>query len=149
CTVGLIMTFALGLCVGLRATDAQQPVKVPLIGVLGLGSYPSEAQRQQSPFLQALRELGWSEGETIVLERRYAAWQLDRLPTLAADLVRLRPDVIFVRGTPGVQAAQQATTTIPIVTTAGSLVEQGIVTSLAHPGGNTTGVDINILGLSG
>jgi putative ABC transport system substrate-binding protein len=75
---------------------------------------------------------------------------MDRLPDLVADLVRLRPDIIVTSGTQAVRAAQQATTTIPIVINgAGMLVEQGIVTSLAHPGGNITGMENNIAGLSG
>ena len=128
--------------------DAQQPAK--LIGLLTTGSPPSEAQRQQWPFRQKLRELGWHEGHNIAFERRYAEGQLDRLPALAAELVRLRPDVIVTAGTPGVRAAQQATTTIPIVLAgAAMLVEQGIVASLAHPGGNITGVENNAVGLSG
>src|SRR5262249_13485640 len=109
-----------------------------------------EAQWQQSPFRQKLGELDWHEGHNIAFERRYAEGKLDRLPDLAADLVRLRPDIIVTGGTQGVRAAQQATTTIPIVSYgAGMLVEQGIVASLAHPGGNITGVENNAVGLSG
>src|SRR5215471_13681074 len=146
--IGLILTLALGFLVAPLCSNAQQPVK--LIGILGDGPTPSEAQRQQSPFGHKLRELGWHEGLNIAVERRFAEGQLDRLPDLAAALVRLRPDVIVTGGTPGVRAAQQATTTIPIVLTgAGMLVEQGIVASLAHPGGNITGVENNAVGLSG
>jgi len=147
-TVGLSITLALSFLVAPRATDAQPPVKVSLIGVLGGGFSRSEAEWQ--PFLHKLRELGWHEGHNIAFERRDAEGQLDRLPALAAELVRLRPAVIVTRGTPGVRAAQQATTTIPIVIMgAGSLVEQGIVPSLAHPGGNTTGLENNPAGLTG
>jgi len=149
-TVGRIITLALSLLIVPHVTDAQQPVKVPLIGFLGSGSPPSEAQRQQSPFRQKLGELGWQEGHNIAFERRDAEGKLDRLPDLAAELVRLKPDVIVTGGTLGVRAAQQATTTIPIVLTgAGMLVEQGIVASLVHPGGNITGVENNAIGLSG
>src|SRR5215831_12355615 len=109
--IGLILTLALGFLVEPLCSNAQQPVK--LIGVLNLGSPPSEAQLQQSPFWQKLHELGWDEGKNITVERRFAEGMLDRLPDLAADLVRLRPDVIVTTGTPGVRAAQQATTTIP------------------------------------
>jgi putative tryptophan/tyrosine transport system substrate-binding protein len=148
-TVELI-ALTLSLLVVPHTTDAQQSVKVSLIGLLGLGSYPSETEWQQSPFRQKLHELGWHEGHNIAFERRYAEGKLDRLSDLAADLVRLRPDVIVTGGTPGVRAAQQATATIPIVIRgAGLLVEQGIVVSLAHPGGNITGVENNPLGLSG
>jgi putative ABC transport system substrate-binding protein len=147
-TTGLLVTFALGLFWTPLVATAQQPVK--LIGVLLPGFAPSEAQRQSSPFRQKLRELGWIEGQNITFERRFAEGQLDRLPDLAADLVRLRPDIIVTGATQGVRAAQQATTTIPIVITgAGMLVEQGIVASLAHPGGNITGVENNAVGLSG
>ena len=147
-TVGLIITLALGLLVVPCTTDAQQPVK--LIGLL-INSYPpSEAQWQQSPFRQKLRELGWHEGHNIAFERRYTEGQTERLPDLAAELVRLRPDISATGGTPGARAAQQATTTIPIVLWgAGLLVEQGIVASLAHPSGNITGVENTAVGLSG
>jgi putative ABC transport system substrate-binding protein len=149
-TVGLIITLALSLLVVPCTTNAQQPVKVPLIGALATGFPSSETQRQPSPFGQALRELGWIEGKNITFERRFAREQPDRLPDLAAELVRLRPDVIVTGGTTGVRAAQQASTTIPVVTTgAAMLVEQGIVASLAHPGGNITGVENNAVGLSG
>jgi putative ABC transport system substrate-binding protein len=141
-TAGLIITLALSVLVLPRTSDAQQPVKVPLIGILGSGPAPSAAQRHHSPFLHKLRELGWQDGHNIAFARRFAEGKLDRLPDLAADLVRLRPDVLVTWGTPGVRAAQQATTTIPIVIlSAGMLVEQGIVASLAHPGGNITGVE--------
>ena len=147
-TVGCLVIVALSLLMVPRATDAQQPVKVPLIGVLGMGFPPSEAVRQQSPFWQKLRELGWQEGHNIAVERRFAEGKLDRLPDLAADLVRLKPDVIVTANAAGALAAKQATTTIPIVMSAGQIVEQGIVASLAHPGGNITGVEGTIFGLS-
>jgi len=128
--IGLIITLALSLCMLPYAIDAQQPVKIPLIGMLADGAYPSEAEWQQSLFQQKLRELGWHEGHNITFERRFADGKLDRLPALAAELVRLRPDVIVTGGTQAVQAVQQATTAIPIVITgAGTLVESGIVTS--------------------
>jgi putative ABC transport system substrate-binding protein len=118
--------------------------------MLGMGYAPSEAQWPQSPFRQKLGELGWQEGHNIAFERRNAEGRLNWLPDLAAELVRLKPDVIVTGGTPGVRAAQQATTTIPIVIMgAGDLVEQGIVASLAQPGGNTTGVENNPRGLDG
>ena len=133
-----------------RTSGAQQPAKVPLIGVLVTGSPPSETQRQAGPFGQALRELGWIEGKNIAFKRRYAVEQVDRLPDLAAELVRLKPDVIVTGGTSGVLAAKQATTAIPIVINgAGMLVEQGIVASLAHPGCNITGVENNTVWHSG
>ena len=147
-TVGFIVTLVLLTLWAPLAADAQQPVKVPLIGVLGMGFPPSEAVRQQSPFWQKLRELGWQEGHNIAVERRFAEGKLDRLPDLATDLVRLKPDVIVTANAAGALAANQATTTIPIVMSAGQIVEQGIVASLAHPGGNITGVEGTIFGLS-
>lgn len=91
-------------------------------------------------FPQGLRDLGYIEGQTIHLENRFAAWQRDRLPALAAELVQLQPGVIVTGTVPGVLAAKQATATIPIVmAVGGDLVEFGIVASLAQPGGNVTG----------
>jgi len=148
-TIGITI-ITLALLMAPLATDAQQPVKVARIGILWTGPSPSEAERQQSPFRQKLRELGWQGGHNIAFEGRYAEGQLDRLPDLAADLVRLKPDVIATWFKSGVQAVQQATTTIPIVSMGtGLLVEQGIVASLEHPGGNITGVESHPLGLSG
>src|SRR4029450_4567163 len=112
-TVGLILTLALGLLVVPCATDAQQPMR--LIGLLFNISPLSEAQWQQSPLRQKLRELGWHEGHNIAFELRYSEGKMDRLPDLVADLVRLRPDIIVTSGTQAVRAAQQATTTVPIV----------------------------------
>jgi putative tryptophan/tyrosine transport system substrate-binding protein len=148
--IWLLVTLTLALVLAPLVSKAQQPAKVPLLGILNSGAPLSEAPRQPAPFWQALRELGWIEGQNIAVERRFAAGQPHQLPGLAAELVRLRPDVIVTGGTSGIQAAQQATTTIPIVSQgAGMLVEQGIVASLAQPGGNITGVENNAVGLSG
>jgi putative tryptophan/tyrosine transport system substrate-binding protein len=137
--IGLMLT--LGFLVAPLCSNAQQPGKVYRIGSLGLGRAPSEAQRQQSPFLQALRELGWHEGHNIAFEDRYAEGKLDRLPDLAAELVRLKVDLIVVGGAIAIRAAQQATSTIPIVMTSiADAVRAGFVESLARPGGNITGV---------
>ena len=92
---------------------------------------------------EALRELGWVEGENVVFERRYAENRLERLPELAADLVRLKVDVIVAAGTLAPLAAKRATSTIPIVmTSAGDPLGSGLVDSLARPGGNVTGMSI-------
>jgi ABC-type uncharacterized transport system substrate-binding protein len=120
------------------AAYAQPPAKIPRLGVLAPG--PPGEQRALDAFRQGLRDLGYVEGQTIRLESRYADWQPDRLPALAAELVRLHPDVIYTWSTPGVLAAQQATTMIPIVVVLAGVVDQGIVASLARPGGNMTGV---------
>jgi len=143
-----IITLALSLLVVPCGPEAQQPRK--LIGILLSGNLVSGAEWHQHPFRQKLDELGWHEGDNIAFAHRAAEGETERLPDLAAALVRLRPDVMVTGGTPGMRAAQQATTTIPIVSGgAAFLVEQGIVASLAHPGGNLTGVENNALEMSG
>src|SRR5215831_17188290 len=96
------------------AARAQQPGKVSRIGFLGTSS-PSLERHLVEAFLQRLRELGYVEGKTIAIEYRWAEGQDDRLPDLAADLARVKPDVIVTSGTPGTLAAKRATATIPIV----------------------------------
>jgi putative ABC transport system substrate-binding protein len=121
---------------------AQQPKKVPRIGYLSLGNPASEFARAEAIRL-SLRELGWIEGQNIAIEYRYAEGNNDRSPELAAELVRLKVDIIVVVGGAGpVRAAKNATKTIPIVMAgAGSdPVEAGLVESLARPGGNVTGI---------
>jgi putative ABC transport system substrate-binding protein len=123
-------------------TAAQPRGKLPVVGVLYQGSSEafSGSRASWDAFLQGLRDLGYIEGQTIHLEYRFAAWQRDRLPALAAELVQLQPDVIVTGTTLAVLAAKQATTTIPIVmAVGGDLAEEGIVASLARPGGNITG----------
>jgi ABC-type uncharacterized transport system substrate-binding protein len=134
---------ALMLLVGALATpldvDAQQTPKAARIGILVYGS-PATAKFLVEGFGQGLRELGYMEGRDAVLEYRFADGKLDRLPDLAAALVRLKVDVIVTGGIPAVRAAKEATSTIPIVVWgAGDLVEAGLVASLARPGGNVTG----------
>jgi putative ABC transport system substrate-binding protein len=139
--MGFLIILALGFLVAPLCSNAQQPGKVYRIGALGLGLPPSEAQWQQSPFLQALRELGWHEGQNLVIERRYAEGKLDRLPALAAELVGLKVDLIVAGGASAIRAAQQATSIIPIVMTGSAdAVRAGFVASLARPGGNITGM---------
>ena len=125
-----------------RVVRAQQMEKVPRIGYLGRSS-PSLEPHFVEAFRQKLRELGHIEGENIAIEYRWAEGQDDRLPDLAAELVRLQPNVIVTTGTPGIIAAQQATKTIPIVfASSGDPVRSGLVASLARPGGNATGFTI-------
>ena len=101
-------------------------------------------------FTNALRELGWVEGQNIAVERRYAENRLERLPELAADLVRLNVEVIVAAGTLGPLAAKRATSTIPIVMTAsGDPLASGLVSSLAHPGGNVTGLSLMVSDIAG
>jgi len=132
------------LCLALITTlasvfpaEAQQPKKVPTIGVLRPGSPPDPVI---DAFHQGLRELGYNEGKNIALVYRFGEGKLDRLPDLAADLVRLKPDIIVTSPAQPVLALKQLTTTIPIVMNTGDPVAQGIVDSLARPGGNITGM---------
>jgi len=120
--------------------DAQQPSKVARIGVLSGGTPATYAARHEA-FRQGLRELGYVEGQNIVLEYRYAEGKQERLPGLAAELVRLNVDLILTYGEPQIHAAKQATQTIPIVAgLAGDLVGSGYAASLGRPGGNITGL---------
>jgi putative tryptophan/tyrosine transport system substrate-binding protein len=125
---------------GLSVTSrAQQPAKVARIGFLGANSASSWASRLES-FRLGLRELGYVEGKNIVIEFRWADEQYDRLPALAAELVRLKVDILVTYGTPGTLAAKRATTTIPIVMVhAGDAIITGLVANLARPGENITG----------
>src|SRR5215471_16018865 len=123
------------------AAEAQQAAKVPRIGWLqanqALGSWAQEA------FLQGLRDLGYVQDRNVVIQYRDAAGKLERLPALAAELVALRVDVILAGGAAQALAATQATKTIPIVFTGvGDPVSMGLVTSLARPGGNATGLSL-------
>jgi putative ABC transport system substrate-binding protein len=118
---------------------AQQPV-VPVIGLLSFQSAEVEYQNVTVPFLQGLKATGYVEGQNVVVEYRYAENQLDRLPALAADLVRRRVAAIVASGTEAGLAAKAATPTIPIVfATAGDPVALGLVASLNRPGANLTG----------
>ena len=136
--VWLLITLLLGTV----SAEAQQPKKVHRIGYLSLGNPASESARSEGIRL-ALRELGYSEGQNIAIEYRYAEGNSDRSPELAIELVRLKVDIIVVVGGGGpVRAANNATKTIPIVMAgAGSdPVEAGLIESLARPGGNVTGI---------
>ena len=117
------------------AARAQQPTKVPRIGVL-LVSGPEP----MGPFREALRDLGYAEGKNIQIEVRSAQGQVTRLPELAADLVRSQVDVIVAIQTPAVYAAKNATRDIPIVMMAGDPIATGLISNLARPDGNLTGL---------
>src|SRR5499425_1887164 len=120
--------------------EAQQPKKVPRIGYLTADSLSASSTRTEA-FRQGLRELGYIEGKNIVVEWRSADGKLDRLPTLAAELVRLKVDVIVTGGSGSTRAANEATNRIPIVITADrDPGRDGFVASIAHPGGNITGL---------
>jgi putative ABC transport system substrate-binding protein len=118
--------------------------KVYRIGILGNVPLTNpEGARLWGAFIQGLRDLGYVEGQNITIEQRYSEGQYERLPDLAADLVRLQVDVIVAPATQNVLVATQATRTIPIVMTgAGDPVGNGLVASLARPGGNVTGLSI-------
>jgi len=122
------------------AASAQQPKKIPRIGYLGAVSPSANAVRIEA-FRQGLRELGYVDGKNIVIEWRFAEGKLDRLPALAAELVRLQVDVIITGGTGATRPAHEETNTIPIVMTQDpDPVDNGFVASLARPGGNITGL---------
>jgi putative ABC transport system substrate-binding protein len=135
-----------GLLAAPRAAGAQQTAgKVYRLGYLSMGSGTSTYLRPLEAFRQGLRERGWVEGQNIVIEYRWAEGQVDRLPGLADELVRLKVDVIAASPTPAALAARNATRTIPIVGM--SLTEPvavGLVASLARPGGNVTGVTYGV-----
>jgi putative ABC transport system substrate-binding protein len=132
-----ILVFAM-LCALSYSASAQQPKNIPRIGYLSLRASPSPGDRA---FLQGLNDLGYVAGQNISIEYRWAAGKVDRLPDLAEQLVRLRVDILVVASTPVVQAAKNATATIPIVmASAADPVRSGFVVSLARPGGNVTGM---------
>ena len=138
-----IAILLLGLVLAsVRLTEAQQPGKVPQIGVLVSASASASVSRIHA-FQQGLRELGYNEGKNIVVEYRYTEAKLDRLPELVAELVRLKVDVIVTDTSRAIDAAKNATKTIPVVFIGlTDPVGEGQVSSLAQPGGNLTGLSI-------
>jgi len=133
---------ALSLLAVPSTAAAQQPGKVYRIGVLSNAPPTTpEVSRLWGAFRQGLRERGWVEGQNVVIERRLSEGQVERLPSLAAELVSLKADIIVAVGNAGARAAKQATSAIPIVMVyALDPVADGLVASLARPGGNITGV---------
>ncbi len=143
-SIGLTVTLALAIFLAPLAAEAQQAGKIYRIGLL-LALSPELVQAVLDAFRQGLRDLGYVEGKNIVIEYRSAEGKLDRLPGLAAELVRLKVDVIVTGLNPGTVAAKQATTTIPIVMAIGiNPVGAGLVPSLARPGGNVTGLTYDV-----
>ena len=145
--------FGFALCAMLFAlsvlANAQQPTKVPRIGFL-LANSPSTISARVEALRQGLRELGYVEGKTIVIEWRSAEGKLDRLPALAAELVRLKVNIIVTSGPSATRSAKQATVTIPIVIAFDEdPVGNGFVASLARPGGNITGLSTQASEISG
>jgi len=136
--IGLAVVLALGLTFAPLAASAQPRLdQVPRIGVL---TFQLTTDAFQQAFRKGLQEHGYVEGENIIVEWRSAAGRIDRVNTLAMELVRLKVGVIVAEFTPAVQAAKSATQTIPIVMApAGDPVATGLVSSFARPGGNITG----------
>jgi putative ABC transport system substrate-binding protein len=135
--------------VPLVARAQQQPGKLPTIGFLGQ-STRSAASEWVAAFVQRLRELGWIENRTVAIEYRWAEGRDERFADLAAEFVRLKVDVIVASGTPAVLASKQATSVIPIIfATAGDPVRNNLVASLAQPGGNVTGLSLQMGDLAG
>jgi putative ABC transport system substrate-binding protein len=146
-----IFAFALGaIFLTLSFTsEAQQPKKIARIGYLTADSLSASSTRTEA-FRRGLRELGYVEEKNIVIDYRYAEGKLDRLPALAAELVRLKVDVIVTGGSGSTRPANEATNTIPIVMTQDpDPVRNGFVASLARPGGNITGLSNFVSDLSG
>jgi putative ABC transport system substrate-binding protein len=138
-----VCTLLFTLC---ASGQAQQPKKLPRIGIVFIGG---RDQPHLASFKQGLRERGYIEGKNIYLEYRYAEGHYDRLPGLAADLVRDKVDVIVTTSSISARAVRQATRTIPIVMASGSPVERGLAESFSKPGGNVTGLSVFALELSG
>ena len=146
--IGLAVILALSVVLApLTPAAPQQAGKVWHLGVLSPSNTPSEAARRQSPLTQKLNELGYVENRNLLMEYRYADGKIDRLADLAIELVKSNVDAIFTFSTPGVQAARKATGTIPIVFIGiNDPVGLGLVASLAHPGGNVTGISTLLTG---
>jgi putative ABC transport system substrate-binding protein len=140
--IDLFVTLALVLLVALLYSEAQGPGKVPRIGYLSPGSEDPDASTSTFwAFRQGLRALGYTEGQNIAVEARFAGEREERLAELGAELVHLPVDVIVANSTIAIRAVQHLTTTVPIVmATSGDPVGTGMVAGLAQPGGNTTGL---------
>src|SRR5262245_26231736 len=141
---GLTLAAAVSLLLLLGAGDAQPTTKVRRMGYLSSAS-PAATKHFVEAFRQGLAELQWIEGQNLAIEYRFAEGQHDRLPGLAAELIALNSEVIVAGPTPPALAAKRATTKIPIVMAAvGDPVRNGLVASLARPGGNVTGVSFDV-----
>jgi len=139
-TLSLIALLALSSWIAPLGWCAAQPGKVYRIGYLSLPPIADTPPPPRTAFLRAMEKLGYVQGKNMTIEYRSAEGNVELLPEAAADLVAQKPAVIFASGTPGALAAKQATRTIPIVMSASDPVANGIVASLAKPGGNVTGV---------
>jgi ABC-type uncharacterized transport system substrate-binding protein len=136
CVTLCAMLFALCVSVG-----AQQPTKIPRIGFVSSVGTANAPGPHLEAFRQGLRTLGYEEGKNIAFELRYVEGRSDRVPSLVAELVQLKVDVLVLRSQPAIRTAKQATKTIPVVmSTTQDPVATGFIDSLARPGGNNTGV---------
>jgi putative ABC transport system substrate-binding protein len=122
------------------AARAQRPSKPAHLGYLWIGAEGSEDVNLLGALRQGLAELGYAEGRDFVIEARYAQSRPERIPDLVDELMRLKVDVLLTPGTPATRAAKERTSTIPILAMTPDLLESGFVASLAHPGGNITGI---------
>ena len=146
--IGVVLT--LSFLLAPLTMEAQQAPKVARIGYLLLPPLAENPSAERQAFLQGLRELGYDEGRTVIIEYRSAAWNREMLPDLATELVARKVDVILAAGPQATQAAREATKTIPIVMVVEvDPVESGLVTSLSRPGANVTGFSGNMAGLGG
>ena len=138
----VILALHVALETGPQCADAQPAGRTYRIAYLGEGAGESAPRLQ--PLWDELRSLGYAEGRNLVIEQRYAEFRYERMPDLATELVRLKPDVVATGGSPAIAALKQATTTIPIVMTSSiDPVGAGFITSLARPGGNITGTKLS------
>ena len=139
-TIIVVWLVALGFA-PFRVAEAQQPKKVPRIGFLAVSGDPNTPGPWVEAFRQGLRDLGYTEGKNVLVEYRYVEGKLNRIPSLVAELVQLKVDVLVVVALSAIRAAKQSTKTIPIVMVATvDPVATGLIDSLAHPGGNITGL---------
>jgi len=137
--IGLVI-LAFSLILAPLAAEAQRSGRIPRIGYLSNGN-PAKVSTEREAFRRGLRELGWVEGQNVTIEYRWAEGNPDRFPALVAEFVQLKVDVIVLSGPPALHAARRATSTIPVVfVVLADPIAAGLVTSLARPGGNLTGL---------
>lgn len=147
--ITLVLLFLLGLT-RIHLAEAQEPQKLRRVGFLGDGSAAARAPLSLEPFREGMRALGYIERKNIIIETRWTDGKSDRLPELVRELIALNVDVIVTHGFPAALAAKTATNDVPIVVaTAADMVGNGLVASLAHPGGNVTGTSDQVTELSG
>jgi len=144
-----LLTLVGGAVAGPLAAEAQQAAKVYHVGLLSVGGSPTTWRVGYRPFIEAMRDLNYVEGRNLIIRPAFADGKAERLPALAADLVRAQVDVIVTTGTRDTVTAKRATASIPIVMMlVPDPVAQGLVASLARPGGNITGLTSHVPGLS-